>query len=201
MKDFAVKIRNHWLEYYDKEHLYLVDGIQVPSITEMLRVRFGEKYADIDPEVLQRAADKGTEVHEAIERYCETGEEADLPELRGFKFLQKHYEFEVLQNEVPVILFRIGEPIAAGRCDLVIQNENGLGGADIKRTSTLDKNYLTAQLNLYREAYYQCYRMEWSFLVGIHLREDLRKFVGVPINENLTWEIVDEWRKMNEQSY
>lgn len=196
--DFSIELAEHTLEYFDDEHLYLVDGIIVPSITQILKVRFGNKYSGIDKATLQKAADAGTAVHEAIERYINTGEECDLPELRNFKFLQKHYHFEVLNSEVPVMLFLQEEPIAAGRLDLVLgmpDEENGylVGGADIKRTSTLDKDYLFYQLNLYRIAYRQSYGHEWQFLKGIHLREATRKFVDIPINENLAWQLVHDY--------
>ena len=197
--DFSKEINGHVLEYFDDEHIYLVDGIVVPSITQLLKVKFGNKYDAVSRATLQRAADAGTAVHEAIERYCKDGTEADIPELKNFKFLQRQCKFEVLENETPIILFLDDEPIAAGRLDMVIElpSANGMsrniGGADIKRTSTLDKEYLGYQLNLYRIAYRQCYGVEWDFLRGIHLREEVRKFVNVPINENTAWQLVDEY--------
>lgn len=194
MNDFTVEILEHTLEYFDDEHIYLVDGLEVPSITQILKVKFGNKYDGVSKERLQKAAEAGNAVHDAIYNYCTNGEESDLPELRNFKFLQKHYGFEVLQNEVPVILFLNEEPIAAGRLDMVIQSVDGaIGGADIKRTSVLDKMYLAYQLNLYRIAYRQCYGVEWEFLRGIHLREDKRKYVDIPISENTAWQLIHEF--------
>ncbi len=38
------KIKNHTVEYYDDEHLYLVDGEILPSITTLLKKKFGKKY-------------------------------------------------------------------------------------------------------------------------------------------------------------
>lgn len=67
------------------------------------------------------------------------------------------------------------------------------GLADIKRTSTLDKEYLAYQLNMYRIAYQQCYDTEISFLKGVHLRENVRKLVDIPINEEVTMELVNEY--------
>ena len=67
------------------------------------------------------------------------------------------------------------------------------GIADIKRTSTLDKDYLALQLNLYRIAYCQSYGIVADFLRGIHLREDVRKFVTIPVNEQMTWQFLKEW--------
>lgn len=206
MADFSQEISGHTLEFFEDEHLYLVDGIIVPSITQILAYKFGGKYAHVRKDVLERAAQAGTAVHEAIERYCTTGEECELPELRNFKFLQRQYGFVVRKNEVPVILFDVCEgstswtdnpPIAAGRLDLVLQMGIEFGGADIKRTSTLDKEYLAYQLNLYRVAYRQCYGIEWDFLRGIHLREDVRKFVQIPINEGMAWQLVNDYLEAN----
>lgn len=187
------EIGGRTLEYFDDTHTYLVDGVIVPSITQILKIKFGGKYNAVSSEVLQKAAEKGTAVHKAIEDYCVAGIESDLKELRNFKFLKRHYCFDVMENEVPVILFKDDEPIAAGRLDLVLQIDGKIGGADIKRTSTLDKEYLGYQLNLYRIAYRQCYGVEWEFLKGVHLREDTRKFVDIPINEELPLALVEEF--------
>lgn len=189
--DFTADINGRTLEYFDDEHMYLVDGLIVPSITQILKIKFKGKYDNIDKDVLKRASEAGTAVHEAIEAYCTTGAESDLKEVRNFKFLQKKYEFEVVQNEVPVILFKDGMPISAGRLDLVLRMNGEIGGADIKRTSSLDKDYLFYQLNLYRIGYQQCYGEEWQFLRGIHLKDDIRKFVKIPINEQMAWELVE----------
>ena len=196
--DFTREIAGHTLEYLDDEHMYLVDGVIVPSITQLLKVKFGNKYQGIDQAILKRASDKGTEVHEAIERFCLShGEDvADLPEVRNFRFLQNMYKFEVIGNEIPVILFNGGKPISAGRLDLVLRIGDDIGGADIKRTSTLDKEYLAYQLNLYRIAYLQSYGIEWKFLRGIHLRDDVRKFVPIPINEEIAWDLIHEYQEV-----
>lgn len=189
------EIAGHVLEYFDDTHEYLVDGVLVPSITQILKIKFGNKYDGVSQKILNRAAEKGTEVHEAIERYCKTGESSDLKEVRNFKFLQKQYKFEVLDNEVPIILFLNDEPVAAGRLDLVLKLDNKIGGGDIKRTATLDKEYLAYQLNLYRIGYRQCYGVEWEFLKGIHLRDDTRKFINISINEELAMQLVNDYLK------
>lgn len=190
--NYSATLNGHTLEYYEDEHLYLVDGVIVPSITQLMKKRFGDKYLGISKEVLERAAQKGTEVHEAIERYVVTGEETDLPEMRGFLFLQRIYDFEVINTERPVILFYQNQPIAAGRYDLMIEMDGKQGGADIKRTATLDKEYLSLQLNLYRIAVRQTYGIDWDFLKGIHLRDGIRKLVNIPINEELTMDFIKE---------
>lgn len=177
------EIGGHFLEYFDDIHQYIVDGICLPSVTQCLKKAFGHKYDRVDATTLKNASLRGTETHRAIEEYCKFGIESELPELRNFKFLQKQYGFTVLENEVPVILSLDGEPVCAGRLDMVIDMDGKTGIADIKRTYNLDKEYLAFQLNIYRVAYRQTYGIEAEFLRGIHLREDVRKFVSIPINE------------------
>lgn len=196
--DYTDEISGKTLEYLDDEHIYLVDGVIVPSVTQIMKVKFGGKYTGVSHQTLQRAAEKGTAVHEAIENYCKTGTNSDLPELRNFKFLKKYYGFEVAGNEIPVILFKGNVPVCAGRLDLVLTMDGKRGLADIKRTATLDKEYLAYQLNLYRIAYQQCYGEDIKFLRGIHLRDDKRRFIEIPVNDAAAWEIIERYMEENE---
>lgn len=188
------EIAGHTVEYIDETHTYLVDGEIKPSITQILKHKFGKKYDDVDKETLQRASERGTATHKAIEDYCKLGIQTDLKELNNFVFLQKTFKFEVIDNEIPIILFFKGKPVACGRLDLVL-NYAGLSLGDIKRTYTLDKEYLAYQLNLYRIGYQQCYGKEILGLYGLHLREDVRKFVKLPINEEMAMNLLEEYLK------
>ncbi|AVJ48886.1 hypothetical protein [Lactobacillus phage PMBT4] len=191
-------IRGQCLEYFDDTHTYIYGGVILPSVTQIIKTKFGHKYDGVPSFVLQRASIKGTAVHSAIERYCKLGDESELPELHNFKFLRDHYGFTVLDNEVPIVLFQDDNPVCAGRLDLVLEQDGVTGLADIKRTYTLDKEYLAYQLNLYRLAYQQCYGTEIKFLKGVHLREEKRKYVDIPVNEEMAWNLVKDWRKENE---
>ena len=195
----SIEIKGHTLEYIDESHTYLVDGLIVPSITQILKFKFNKKYDGIPKGTLQRAAELGTQMHEVIQNYEEQGTESDIKELRNYKFLKKQYKWECLANEVPVILWHEGDIIGAGRLDMVISMNGQVGLADLKRTSVLDKEYLGYQLNLYRFAYQQSYGEEIEFLRGIHLREDVRKFVQIPINRELTIKLIEEWREKEDE--
>lgn len=191
--DFTREIKGHILEYLDASHTYLVDGVIVPSITQVLGWKFNTKYDHVSGDVLKRASDKGTAVHQAIEDYCRKGIDDGSTEVRNFRFLEDQYKFDVIENEIPVILFMDGEPVSAGRLDIVMQMDGQVGGADIKATATLDKVYLSYQLNLYRIAYAQCYGITWSFLKGIHLKDSKRKLVDIPVNEKLALQVMEEY--------
>lgn len=190
--DFEREIKGHVLKYVDDTHTYTVDGVKVPSITQVVKAILNTSFDGIDPEVLEKARVHGNEVHRAIELYCKIGFDVDVKEVRNFKFLQKQYGFTVVENEAPVILFHEDKPISAGRLDLVLEMDGELGGADIKSTSSLNKEYVAWQLNLYRRAYMQCYDKEWKFLRAVHLKEDKRKFVKIPINEAIVDEAINK---------
>lgn len=181
-EDFCVDIRGVTLEYYENEHLYLADGVIVPSISEIVRSVFPSKYAHVDEETLRRASERGTAVHKAIEEYCCTGSAADIPEVRNFRFLERQYEFDVEETECPVLLFDDGVPAAAGRFDLALNMRGKKALADIKTTSTLDKAYLAYQLNFYRQARIDSADEDAGALYGIHLRgETVRRLVGITL--------------------
>lgn len=187
-------IKGHIVEFLEDEHIYLCDGVILPSITQILKIKFGNKYDGVSKEVLQRASELGTAVHKAIEEYeTKNIEDAECIELRNYKFLKRYYKFECLENEVPVILFKDDEPVACGRLDLVIKENDVIGLGDIKRTSALDKEYLAYQLNLYRIAYQQCYSTEIKILRGLHLRNNVRKYINIPINEKLAINLLNEF--------
>lgn len=191
-EDFSVELAGHTLEYIDDVHIYLVDGIQVPSVTQVVGAMFEDKYKDIPADVLKRAADAGTELHKSIEDFVNEGIESENREFKHFKFLMNQFSFAPLRSEIPVIVFFGDNPYCAGRFDLLIQGEygQGVGIADIKRTSVLDKKYLYYQLNMYAEGYKQCYGGEIDFLKGIHIREDVRHYVSIPMDSRATFDAI-----------
>lgn len=192
------EIKGHTLEYIDETHQYLVDGLLVPSITQLIKMKFSNKYDDVPTNVLKVAADKGTAMHLAIELYEKEGKDSDLIELRNYKFLKKHNKWEVLKAEVPIILFNEDKPIAAGRLDQVIKIGEEIGINDLKRTSKFDKDYVALQTNLYRIGYMQSYDEKIDFVSGTHLRDNTRKFYKLPVNEEYANSIIEQYLNKQE---
>lgn len=175
-------INGKTLEFDDETHTYFVDGIIVPSVTQLLNRKFGHRYDNIPAETLKKAAEYGTMVHKAVEEWCKFYKESDLREFKDFLFLKKHYDFVVLENELPIILEFAGNTYA-GRLDMIMEMEGKFAVADIKTTSSLDKEYLGHQLNFYRIGYEQSYGKHIDTLFGIHLKDGTRKLVEIPIKE------------------
>jgi len=176
------ELRGHTMEYDDDYHLYIVDGIEVPSVTQILKRKFPAKYAGIAQWVLDTAARLGTKLHKAIDDH-EAGREVDDSEVEeefnNYLNLKQKYGFEVLRSELPVIIPYESKIVAAGRLDMIIEMDGQIGIADIKRTYKLDKSYLAWQLALYSIGYRYTYGEHIEFHRCLHLRKDVADFVKI----------------------
>lgn len=186
-------IKGHIVEFIDDIHQYLVDGCMVDSVTQILSIKYKNDYASVPPAVLNNAAQRGTAVHKAIENFNVSGYDDGSEEVRNFKFLQKQYGFEVLDSELPIVIFKDDMPIACGRLDMTMLIDGQTGIADIKTVSSLNKEKIAYQLNLYRIGLMQSYGVDAKFLKIIHIRNGIRKVIDSPVNEGMAWELIDEF--------
>lgn len=191
-------IKGHIVEFIDDIHQYLVDGCMVDSVTQILGVKYRNDYASVPPAVLNNASKRGTAVHKAIENFNVSGYDDGSEAVRNFKFLQKQYGFEVLDSELPIVIFKDDMPIACGRLDMTMLMDGETGIADIKTVSTLNKEKIAYQLNLYRIGLMQSYGVDAKFLKIIHLRDGIRKVIDSPVNEGMAWEIIEEYYRGKE---
>lgn len=175
---------NYTLEFDDEAHRYIVNGIITPSVSKLLSLKFDD-YPNVPKAVLQAAADRGTEMHKAIEVYEKTGKKSDLQEFRNYLLLKKHFKIENVENELPVAYFEDGLPIFAGTIDQVCRINGVLAINDFKRVSAPNKEKIAYQINLYRLAYNQTFGVEVKALSFMQLRESVRKFTQLPINEEV----------------
>lgn len=196
METFSIK--GGTLEYFDETHTYLYDGLMLPSVSQILGAKFRNEYASVPPAVLNNAAQRGTAVHKAIENYNNSGYDDGSEAVRNFKFLQKQYGFEVLDSELPIVIFKDDMPVACGRLDMTMLMDGATGIADIKTVSTLNKEKIAYQLNLYRIGLMQSYGVDAKFLKIIHLRDGIRKVVDCPVNEGMALEIIEEYYRGKE---
>lgn len=190
-------IKGHIVEFIDDIHQYLVDGCMVDSVSQILGAKYRNEYANVPPAVLNNAAQRGTAVHKAIENYNNSGYDDGSEAVRNFKFLQKQYGFEVLDSELPLVIFKDDMPIACGRLDMTMLIDGQTGIADIKTVSALNKEKIAYQLNLYRIGLMQSYGVDAKFLKIIHLRDGIRKVIDSPVNEKMTWDLINKYLEEN----
>ena len=190
-------IKNHIVEFIPETHQYLVDGVLVPCVSNILAYKFND-YVGVSKEVLNRASELGTRLHSAIERYEKEGIESDLKEFRNYLFLKKHFKFTNIENEIPVIYEKDGQVLYIGTLDQIIEIDGKLGINDFKRVASPNKEKITYKVNLYKMAYEQTYNKKIDFLSFTQLREDVRKFTKLAINEEMTLKLLEEYLEKGE---
>ena len=142
------------VEYFDDIHTYLVNGVIVPSVSEILHKIFPDKYKNVPRETLKRKATYGTIIHNYIEQYEKGIITIKLDYIQEASFyqylrLKDKYNIKVLEQE-KIVNYK---DIYAGRFDMIANINGSQCLCDIKTTASLDKEYLSWQLSLYEYAY------------------------------------------------
>lgn len=142
------------LEYIEDIHVYLVNGVIVPSVSKILHRIFPDKYKNVPERILKRKATYGAILHSYIEQYEKGIITQKLDYIQEASFcqylrLKDKYSIEVLEQEKMVNY----KDIYAGRYDMIAEVNGERCLCDIKTTASLDKEYLSWQLSLYELAY------------------------------------------------
>jgi len=130
-------------------HTYTLDGVILRGVTSTLINRaFPDKYKDVDPERLARAAEKGHSLHEAIEFYDHFGQtESDDPRIASYERLKGEHGLTTIANEYLVS----DEKNYASSIDIVMENANDeICLVDTKTTYDLDYMSVKLQLSVYK---------------------------------------------------
>ena len=192
-------INGHTLEFIESTHTYICDGIIVPCVSDILSYKFND-YKGVSKEVLTRASLLGTEMHRSIELFEQQGITSDLQEFKNYLFLKKQHKFENIENEVPVLYENGGRVLFVGTLDQIIEIDGKLGINDFKRVSAPNKQKIAYQLNFYKIAYEQTYGRQIDFISYTHLRETVRKFNMLPINEEVTLKLLNDFLESERQN-
>lgn len=178
------------VDYIDETHQYFVAGVEKPSITGLIQKVYGNHYNGANPEVVERAAKYGTAVHNELKNLIELRKlNEDIPLVSDYQEVQNYftyvepiYNIQPIFNEKVVALYDDNNNIVAcGRIDMYCLQDNKETLIDFKTTSTIIKQYVTAQLNLYRIALKQSgYIEDDNIQLGvIHLSGETAKFVPI----------------------
>jgi genome maintenance exonuclease 1 len=139
------------LEFYDRGHVYMLDGERIPCVSDLCRFLHREVYKDAPSWQMEAAADRGTKVHAATEALDGSGraeiEDEYLPYLQAYAaFLSEHE----VQWELTEQSMYHPEHKYAGTIDRYGKVDGVLTLLDIKTTYRVMKPLCLASLNLYR---------------------------------------------------
>lgn len=184
------------IEFFEEEHIYLVNGIIVPSVTTILgTVVFPNKYNNIPDYILKRAAEFGSGVHKAIElKEYHTLNDLQLGCVMDYMDLIKDNNVKELEHEV--IVHKGYDFIGTADLILDINGDKVLG--DIKTTSKLDKEYLSWQLSFY--AYAMGFKGKLAYFhLPKYRKYGVASFGYVPrkSNEEIEW-VLKKYKEIKE---
>jgi hypothetical protein len=159
------------LEFVEEGHLYLYCGMIIPSVSDILKFIFPNKYKDVPDYILQNKAEYGSLVHELVEQLENGKTIEELKQDYEFNYiveasleqhlrLKKEYEIETISQEETVCY----KGLYAGRYDSEAMIKRELSLVDRKTTAELDEEYLSWQLSYYELAKGKRYKklyVEW----------------------------------------
>lgn len=137
------------IEFEEETHTYKVNNKILPSVTGITSILSNLEYKEIDKEILEKAAIKGTAVHKAIEDYI-LWDDYDLdpryePFMDSFKKALKLEKFEPIKTE-----FKLTNGEVCGTLDNMSKLDDKIIIIDYKTTANIHKKLLQAQFGGYK---------------------------------------------------
>ena len=150
------------IEFDKKNHIYTMYGKEVPSVTQILKEVFPNKYDGIPPEILEKKAQYGTELHEYIEviekkkpknplAYIKRYFQPDIYQeesLKQYLKIKEENKIKVIANE-KLVFYGL---YYCGTLDMLAKVNGKTAIIDIKTTAELDETYVSYQDSLYEMA-------------------------------------------------
>lgn len=170
------------LQFFDKGHIYMLDGQRLPCVSDLCRFLHREIYKDAPLWQMEAAADQGTKVHAATEALDKTGqaeiEDEYLPYLQAYAAFRREHDvqWELIEHPDYHPVHRY-----AGTIDRYGTVDGFKTLLDIKTTYRVYKPLFSASLNLYRMIL-ESRGKDVERLMILHLKKDgtykLIKFVA-----------------------
>lgn len=187
------------LNFDSANHAYTLDGVRVPSVTEILSPL--NDFSMIRPDVLETARVFGQHVHEACDLYDRdeldwSSLDTDLvPYVEGWKQFIEESGAIVIGSEIRVFHEKL---MYAGSPDKVLAWGNRVVIPDLKATAIVPRS-VGAQTAAYAEAYHSMHGGKKPERYCIHLLEG--KYRTHPRKESADWSLfvsaLNCWRFKN----
>lgn len=172
-----MKLNRSRVVFDSQNHTYTLDGRQLSGITSLLdRQLFKDKYSGIPEEILRKAAERGTYIHQCCELVDE-GFPCDSSEALNYLELKSKYNLVVEESEY---LVSDNENYASCIDKVYRYNEDTFSLGDIKTTYKLDKEYVQWQLSIYAYLFeLQNPEAKVASIFAIWLRGDTHQLVDL----------------------
>ena len=177
------------IEFNKDKHEYKVDGVVLPSVSQIMQPLSQQYYSKIPEKIMEQARNRGSKVHEAIDDYITFGifnEEYKLY-VQQFVLFMQNQGWTIVGNE---LMFTNNE--YCGTLDLLMVDENGdYHVVDIKVTSKINQKLLEVQLYAYKNLVETTGKVIKSCQV-LWLQKDKYSFKTIPLNK-------EKWEELHEE--
>ena len=151
------------IKFDENLHKYTVDGKEVISVTQLLQKhKITPSYDAVDKELLRVASERGTLIHEEVEKWIESGESGFTEEADSichYLHDEVNWGADILSEQM------VANDIVAGRFDLLYYDgEHKLVLADIKTGNAKHLFGWSWQLSLYKYLYERMYNKKVEYL-------------------------------------
>ncbi|MBR6982077.1 MAG: PD-(D/E)XK nuclease family protein [Ruminococcus sp.] len=145
------------LMFDEASHVYTLRGLQLPSVTQIMKPLNAVIYNGVPDQMMMVAADRGTRAHSQVEAIVKYGveefDEDTEPYVRAFQDFQKMFTPTWIASEYKTYHKNLRY---AGMIDLIGYVEpddgNGIDVIDLKTTASWHPVLLGTQLSAYAEA-------------------------------------------------
>ena len=175
------------IKFDENLHKYTVDGKEVISVTQLLQKhKITPSYDAVDKELLRVASERGTLIHEEVEKWIESGEcgfTEESEKICDYLFERADENSKIISEQM------VANDVVAGRFDVLYTHAKKLVLTDIKTGNTKHLFGWTWQLSLYKYLYEKMYGKEIDSLEILWANGDLTvipcEYVGDEKIENL----------------
>ena len=146
------------IKFDENLHKYTVDGKEVISVTQLLQKhRITPSYDSVDKELLRVASERGTLIHEEVEKWIESGEcgfTEEAEKICDYLFERADEKSKIISEQM------VANDVVAGRFDVLYTHAKKLVLTDIKTGNTKHLFGWSWQLSLYKYLYEKMYGKE-----------------------------------------
>ena len=150
------------IKFDENLHKYTVDGKEVISVTQLLQKhRITPSYDSVDKELLRVASERGTLIHEEVEKWIESGEcgfTEEAERICDYLNSTADRDSQIISEQI------VANDIVAGRFDVLYTHAKKLVLTDIKTGNTKHLFGWSWQLSLYKYLYEKMYGKEINSL-------------------------------------
>ena len=178
------------LSFEEARHIYTLNGAVIPSVTTIMRPLSQSLYKGVDEAILNKAAARGTAVHNAIENYTLFGLSDIEPMYQGY--LDAYISWCNDFNPQPISTeCKVYHKVLryAGTSDLIAMIEDKRILVDYKTSATVNKMLTGIQTEAYAKAY-ESHDYPIDGKAILHLKKNGKyTWVYYDKNDSESWEV------------